>query len=65
MSPQEVMAEIENRVCGEGWGRFSHGVKWKQCERVEALPKYVVCNGDEDPGAFMDRSIMEGIPTVS
>ncbi|HHW56008.1 MAG: NADH-quinone oxidoreductase subunit NuoF [bacterium] len=64
MSPQEVMAEIEKSgLRGRGGAGFPTGVKWKQCERVEALPKYVVCNGDEgDPGAFMDRSIMEGDP---
>ncbi len=48
---------------GRGGGGFPAGKKWEQVKRQKALPKYVVCNGDEgDPGAFMDRSIMEGDP---
>jgi NADH:ubiquinone oxidoreductase subunit F (NADH-binding)/(2Fe-2S) ferredoxin/ferredoxin len=64
MSPREVIAEIENSgLRGRGGAGFPTGVKWKQCESAGVFPKYVVCNGDEgDPGAFMDRSIMEGDP---
>ncbi|HHY36718.1 MAG TPA: NADH-quinone oxidoreductase subunit NuoF [Firmicutes bacterium] len=64
MSPQEVIDEIEKSgLRGRGGAGFPTGVKWKQCARVDVFPKYVVCNGDEgDPGAFMDRSIMEGDP---
>ena len=48
---------------GRGGGGFPAGRKWAQVKRQNAAQKYVVCNGDEgDPGAFMDRSIMEGDP---
>lgn len=48
---------------GRGGGGFPAGRKWTQVKRQSAAPKYIVCNGDEgDPGAFMDRSIMEGDP---
>ncbi|MCL2365477.1 MAG: NADH-quinone oxidoreductase subunit NuoF [Oscillospiraceae bacterium] len=48
---------------GRGGGGFPLGRKWTSVRRQKATPKYVVCNGDEgDPGAFMDRSIMEGDP---
>jgi NADH-quinone oxidoreductase subunit F len=48
---------------GRGGGGFSAGRKWSQVKRQQEKIKYVVCNGDEgDPGAFMDRSIMEGDP---
>ena len=64
MKPLEVCNTIdESGLRGRGGGGFPVGKKWKQVLSQEAEPKYVVCNGDEgDPGAFMDRSIMEGDP---
>lgn len=64
MKPDEVIDEItESGLRGRGGGGFSAGRKWKQCKSVESDTHYVICNGDEgDPGAFMDRSIMEGDP---
>ena len=64
MSPQEVIDEIlESNLRGRGGGGFQAGYKWKQVARQKETIRYVVCNGDEgDPGAFMDRSIMEGDP---
>ena len=64
MKPLEVCNTIdESGLRGRGGGGFPVGRKWKQVLSQEAEPKYVVCNGDEgDPGAFMDRSIMEGDP---
>ncbi len=64
MKPIDVCnAMLESGLRGRGGGGFVTGKKWKQVLSQEATPKYVVCNGDEgDPGAFMDRSIMEGDP---
>ncbi len=64
MTPAEVVDEIlESNLRGRGGGGFQTGYKWKQVARQEEKIRYVVCNGDEgDPGAFMDRSIMEGDP---
>ena len=54
---------MESNLRGRGGGGFQAGYKWKQVARQEEKIRYVVCNGDEgDPGAFMDRSIMEGDP---
>jgi len=66
MTPQEVIKEIEKSgLRGRGGAGFPTGLKWKQCASYDSFPKYVVCNGDEgDPGAFMDRSIMEGDPNT-
>ena len=51
------------KLRGRGGGGFPTGKKWAQVKAQKAEQKYVVCNGDEgDPGAFMDRSIMEGDP---
>ena len=48
---------------GRGGAGFSTGLKWEFARRSKATPKYVICNADEgDPGAFMDRSILEGDP---
>ena len=48
---------------GRGGAGFPTGIKWEECKNSEGNPKYIICNGDEgDPGAFMDRSIMEGDP---
>ncbi len=64
MKPEDVVNEIlESNLRGRGGGGFQTGYKWKQVARQEEKIRYVVCNGDEgDPGAFMDRSIMEGDP---
>ena len=64
MKPQEVIDEIaKSGLRGRGGGGFPAGRKWQTCAKCEAEPRYVICNGDEgDPGAFMDRSIMEGDP---
>lgn len=64
MKPEEVINEItEANLRGRGGGGFPTGYKWSQVARQAEKVRYVVCNGDEgDPGAFMDRSIMEGDP---
>ena len=64
MSPGDVIAEVSNSgLRGRGGAGFPTGRKWKQCDGIDNFPKYVICNGDEgDPGAFMDRSILEGDP---
>ena len=64
MQPQEVIDEIlASGLRGRGGGGFPTGRKWQFALGSAADQKYVVCNGDEgDPGAFMDRSILEGNP---
>jgi NADH:ubiquinone oxidoreductase subunit F (NADH-binding)/(2Fe-2S) ferredoxin len=64
MKPEEVVKEmIASGLRGRGGGGFPTGVKWKTCREAPGQPKYVVCNADEgDPGAYMDRSIIEGDP---
>lgn len=64
MTSDEIINEItESNLRGRGGGGFPAGRKWSQVKRQNESQKYVVCNGDEgDPGAFMDRSIMEGDP---
>ena len=64
MSQQEVIDEVlASGLRGRGGGGFPTGRKWQFALNVESDQKYVVCNGDEgDPGAFMDRSILEGNP---
>ena len=64
MQPEDIVNEIsESGLRGRGGGGFPAGRKWAQVARQNNFPKYVVCNGDEgDPGAFMDRSVMEGNP---
>ena len=64
MTPDQVLQEvIDSGLRGRGGGGFPTGVKWKFAAGVKADKKYIVCNGDEgDPGAFMDRSILEGNP---
>ena len=48
---------------GRGGAGFLTGLKWEFCRKAQGSPKYVICNADEgDPGAFMDRSILEGRP---
>ena len=64
MNGDEIVGMIEeSNLRGRGGGGFPTGRKWSQVKRQNAEHKYIVCNGDEgDPGAFMDRSIMEGDP---
>ena len=64
VTSDEIINEItESGLRGRGGGGFPMGKKWAQVARQKTNPKYIVCNGDEgDPGAFMDRSIMEGDP---
>jgi NADH:ubiquinone oxidoreductase subunit F (NADH-binding)/(2Fe-2S) ferredoxin/NAD-dependent dihydropyrimidine dehydrogenase PreA subunit len=64
MTPDKVVQEVLNSgICGRGGAGFPTGMKWKIAASVKAEEKYIVCNADEgDPGAFMDRSIMEGDP---
>ena len=65
MTPDEIIAEVsDSGLRGRGGAGFPTGKKWAQVAAHKDAPvKYVVCNGDEgDPGAFMDRSIMEGDP---
>lgn len=64
MTPEQVIDTIsESNLRGRGGGGFPTGYKWSQVSRQKETIRYVVCNGDEgDPGAFMDRSIMEGDP---
>ncbi len=64
MTGEQVIAEVSRSgLRGRGGGGFPTGKKWEQVRRQKQPEKYVVCNGDEgDPGAFMDRSIMEGDP---
>lgn len=64
MSREEVIAEIkESGLRGRGGGGFPTGLKWEFAYKSPGEKKYVVCNADEgDPGAFMDRSVLEGDP---
>ena len=64
MTPQDVIDTMKKAgLRGRGGGGFSTGLKWELCARNDADQKYVICNADEgDPGAFMDRSILEGDP---
>ena len=64
MQPDEIINEVsESNLRGRGGGGFKAGRKWASCAAQKETPRYIVCNGDEgDPGAFMDRSVMEGDP---
>jgi NADH-quinone oxidoreductase subunit F len=64
MTPESVVAEVEaSGLRGRGGGGYPTGRKWRSCRAAPGAERYVVCNGDEgDPGAFMDRSVMEGNP---
>jgi NADH-quinone oxidoreductase subunit F len=64
MSPQEVVEAVQRSgLRGRGGAGFPTGTKWKFTQQSQGNPKYVVCNADEgDPGAFMDRSVLEGDP---
>jgi len=64
MKPEEVINTIkESGLRGRGGGGFPTGRKWEYARKAEDEPKYVICNADEgDPGAYMDRSLLEGNP---
>ena len=64
IDPDKIIAIIkESGLRGRGGGGFPTGVKWESCRRADGDTKYVLCNADEgDPGAFMDRSVIEGNP---
>jgi NADH-quinone oxidoreductase subunit F len=64
LSPEEVIAEVKRSgLRGRGGAGFSAGEKWAICRNAAGRPKYLICNGDEgDPGAFMDRAILESDP---
>ncbi|MGN1333742.1 MAG: NADH-ubiquinone oxidoreductase-F iron-sulfur binding region domain-containing protein [Anaerovoracaceae bacterium] len=64
MEPEDVIDAIkESGLRGRGGGGFPAGVKWEAAAKQESKEKYICCNADEgDPGAFMDRSILEGDP---
>ncbi len=64
MSPEQVIEVVfEAGLRGRGGGGFPAGVKWGLARKTQRWPKYVICNADEgDPGAFMDRSTLEGDP---
>jgi NADH-quinone oxidoreductase subunit F/NADP-reducing hydrogenase subunit HndC len=64
MTPEEVIEEVKKSgLRGRGGGGFPTGLKWEFTAKKQSDKKYVVCNADEgDPGAFMDRSILEGDP---
>ena len=63
-SPEKVIEEITNsKIRGRGGAGFLTGVKWNFAMKARGEKKYVICNADEgDPGAFMDRSVLEGDP---
>jgi NADH-quinone oxidoreductase subunit F/NADP-reducing hydrogenase subunit HndC len=64
MSPEQVLEEVKNaNLRGRGGAGFPAGIKWAHTKKAQSQIKMVIANGDEgDPGAFMDRSIMEGDP---
>ena len=64
MSPDEIIGEVKRSgLRGRGGGGFPTGAKWETTREAHSDTKYVICNCDEgDPGAFMDRSLMEGNP---
>ena len=64
MCPKDVIKTItDSRLRGRGGGGFPTGVKWGFAKKYDSPKKYIICNADEgDPGAFMDRSILEGDP---
>ena len=64
MTPEEIIREVKKaNLRGRGGGGFPAGVKWETCKKAPGDIKYVICNADEgDPGAYMDRSLLEGNP---
>lgn len=64
MGPDSIIEEIKNSgLRGRGGGGFPTARKWESCRKAKGNPKYVICNADEgDPGAYMDRCVLEGNP---
>lgn len=64
MTPEDVIAEVTDaKLRGRGGAGFPTGLKWKFTRQARGRTKYIICNADEgDPGAFMDRAILEGDP---
>ncbi|MHB8054714.1 MAG: (2Fe-2S) ferredoxin domain-containing protein, partial [Candidatus Aminicenantales bacterium] len=64
MTPEAIIEEITaSGLRGRGGAGFPTGKKWLVCRQAKGSPKYLICNGDEgDPGAFMDRSVLEADP---
>ena len=64
MTPKQIIAEISAAgLRGRGGAGFPTGKKWETCRLAKGTPKYLICNGDEgDPGAYMDRSVLEADP---
>ena len=64
MSPDQVISQLKaSGLRGRGGGGFPTGTKWEFTRKAAGSPKYLICNADEgDPGAFMDRSVLEGDP---
>ncbi len=64
MTPEQVIAEVKSSgLRGRGGAGFSTGMKWELCRKAPGTEKFTLCNADEgDPGAFMDRSVLEGDP---
>jgi NADH-quinone oxidoreductase subunit F len=64
MTPEQVIDEVTGaQLRGRGGAGFPTGVKWRFARQAPGKPKYIICNGDEgDPGAFMDRAVLEGDP---
>ncbi len=64
MGPEDVIDKVTTaKLRGRGGAGFSTGLKWKFAHQAEGRPKYIICNADEgDPGAFMDRAVLEGDP---
>ncbi len=64
MKPEEIVSEVKRSMLrGLGGAGFPAGQKWDVCRHADGEPKYLICNGDEgDPGAFMDRAILESDP---
>ncbi|MBC7092584.1 SLBB domain-containing protein [Candidatus Bipolaricaulota bacterium] len=64
MTPEQVIAEVRRSgLRGRGGAGFPTGAKWEAVRAAPGTPKYVICNADEgDPGAFMDRAVLEGDP---
>ena len=64
MKPEEVIETIKKSgLRGRGGGGFPTGAKWEACRKAKGKERFVICNADEgDPGAYMDRSLLEGKP---
>ncbi|MGB9835665.1 MAG: NADH-quinone oxidoreductase subunit NuoF [Candidatus Saccharicenans sp.] len=64
LSPEDIIQTVKKSgLRGRGGAGFPTGIKWEATRRSPGQPKYIICNGDEgDPGAYMDRSVLEGNP---